>query len=55
MLGRLGVIVPLFIMYSAGPWFGLSVYNERSTQMSSMQPATLGSNSLTATPLSPYC
>ena len=38
---------------SDGSWFGLSVYIERSTQMSSMQPATCGKSSETSMPLSP--
>ena len=34
-LGRVGVIVPLFIRNRAGPWLGLSVCSERRTHRSS--------------------
>ena len=53
MLGTLGVIVPLFISNSAGPWFGLSVCTERNTHRSSANFAVCGSNSLTGNPLCP--
>jgi hypothetical protein len=53
MLGRVGVIVPLFIRNRAGPWFGLSVCSERMTQMSSMHSPSFGSSSLTGRPLWP--
>ncbi len=53
MLGRFGVMLPLFIMNRAGPWLGLSVCSERRTQTSSMHCENSGSSSLTWTPLRP--
>ena len=41
-LGRIGCMLPEFIISSDGSWFGLSVYIERSTQSSSMQAADVG-------------
>ena len=52
-LGRIGCMLPEFIIKSDGSWFGLSVYIERITQMSSMQPATCGKSSVTSMPLWP--
>ena len=46
-------MLPEFIISSDGSWLGLSVYIERITQMSSMQPATCGKSSLTSMPLWP--
>src|ERR1700678_1744231 len=53
-LGRVGCMLPEFIINSDGSWFGLSVYIERITQMSSMQAATCGKSSVTSMPLCPY-
>ena len=52
-LGRIGCMLPEFIISSEGSWLGLSVYIERSTQISSMQPATCGNSSDTSMPLWP--
>ena len=44
-------MLPEFIIKSDGSWFGLSVYIERITQISSMQAATCGKSSVTSIPL----
>src|SRR5580700_4501799 len=54
MLGRNGVIEPLFIRNSAGPWLGLSVCIDRSTHRSSAQRPIFGTRSLTSSPLLPH-
>ena len=51
--GRIGCMLPEFIIKSDGSWLGLSVYIERITQRSSMQPATCGKSSVTSMPLWP--
>ena len=52
-LGRIGCMLPEFIIKSEGSWLGLSVYIERSTQISSMQPATCGKRFVSSIPLWP--
>ena len=42
MLGRMGVMVPLFIRNRAGPWLGLSVCSERMTHRSSANRPSRG-------------
>ena len=39
MLGRIGCMLPEFIINRPGSWLGLSVYIERMTQRSSMHAA----------------
>ena len=46
-------MLPEFIMSSEGSWLGLSVYSERSTHTSSMQPATCGKRFVISIPLCP--
>ena len=46
--------VARFIISSDGSWFGMSVYIERMTQMSSTHSPTCGNSSLTSMPLWPY-
>src|ERR1700729_4033590 len=52
-LGRIGCMLPEFIINSDGSELGLSVYIERSTQISSMQLATRGKSSEPSMPLCP--
>src|SRR6266550_3914926 len=52
-LGRIGCMLPEFIIKSDGSWLGLSVYIERITQISSMAAARCGKSSETAMPLWP--
>src|SRR6185436_17264629 len=53
-LGRIGCMLPEFIISRAGSWLGLSVCIERITQSSSIHLATSGYSSETSMPLLPY-
>ena len=52
--GRPTCVCPVFIISIDGSWFGMSVYTERTKQMSSAQPPTCGNSSLTSMPDWPY-
>src|ERR1700757_3899918 len=52
--GRPATFAPVFIMIIAGSCFGISVYTDRTTQMSSMHSPIYGKISLTSIPLLPY-